>query len=168
MEYIIIHGELNRKWQLSEELKRRCDYALVAAPQNNSVIVCCTGGTFSKEQEGIPVSVAMRRYLKNSNIHLRVFVEGHSLTTIDNVEKLIPKLLPSDKITVITSTYHVPRTKLIWSLLGRKLHVVVKGAPSKLTFLKFATEVAAIAITLLYAFHFKGLELWFRKKHRNI
>lgn len=168
MEYIIIHGELNRKWQLSEELTQRCDYALVTASQNNSVILCCTGGTFSKEQEGIPVSVAMRRYLKNSNIQLRVFIEGQSLTTIDNVEKLIPKLLSTDKITVVTSTYHVPRTKLIWFLLGRKLHVVVKGAPAKLTFLKFGTEVVAIVITLLYAFQFKGLELWFRKKHRNI
>lgn len=158
MKYIVIHGEINKGWELSNDLKLRCD---TARDLRKFEKVICTGGIFQESQQGIPVSVAMKSYLGISN----VITEDESITSIDNVEKLLPYFKDTDEITVITSWYHIVRMKFIWKYIGKR-NVTLIGSPASFTLKRLFLELLGLYSAVLYSLGFTGRELRFRKKCR--
>lgn len=158
MKYIVIHGEINKGWELSNDLKLRCD---TARDLRIFEKIICSGGIFKESQQGIAVSSAMRVYLGLTD----VLVENESITSIDNVERLLPYFKDTDEITVVTSKYHVLRMKFIWKYIGKR-NVTLIGSPSSFTLKRMFLELLGLYSALLYAVGFTGREMRFRKKCR--
>lgn len=111
---LIIHGHENDGKRLSEDAKARCRLADNIAygygypegplpPYDESPVseIIFSGGLFSKNQNGIPNSQAMKNYLEmirlscfHDSVRPLLTEESKSLTTIDNVEKIIPMIEP--------------------------------------------------------------------------
>lgn len=156
---IVIHGEQNFGYELSKDLKARCDKALEI--RKDKEIIVCTGGLFNKEQQGTPVAVAMKEYIGSKNPFIWIITEEGSITSIHNVECL--SSLP--EATVVSSYYHIPRLWLIWKMTKTKVRFV--GAPCSFTLKRFFLELLGIFTFLLYIVGFKSRELNFRKKRHE-
>jgi hypothetical protein len=168
---IIIHGEMNYGFALSKDLQERCDKALEFLEEDVSTIfglslkrkniswktcIYCTGGIFHPKQQGIPVSLAMKRYLQFMNCPVEVFTEEKSITSIHNVERM----MDIDEATIISSRYHLPRLKFIWSMTNTKTKFI--GSKCSLSLKRIGLELLGIYSALLYGFGFTGRELRFR------
>jgi len=173
----IIHGEMNYGYALSKDLQARCDKALEVLEEDVSTIfglslkrkdiswktcIYCVGGLFHHSQQGVPVSVAMKRYLEFMNCDVPIFTEEESITSIHNVERM--KWIP--EATIVSSYYHIPRLKFIWSMTDTKTKFI--GAKCSLTLKRIGLEILGIYSALLYGMGFSGRELRFRSKHRLV
>lgn len=161
---IVIHGHQNYGYALSKDSQARCDKALEFFSTRLlswKDCIYCTGGLFNDKQQGVPVSVAMKRYLEFLGCPVHIFTEEVSITSIHNVEVL--SFLP--EATVISSWYHIPRLKMIWKMNRTKTQFV--GAPCSWTFKRFFLELLGIYTFVLYALGFKNRELNFRKKRNE-
>lgn len=159
MRKIIVHGELNNGMMLSNDLKLRCDKARSI---NLFEPIICSGGIFQESQQGIPVSIAMKSYIGGN-----VIAETESITSIDNVERLLPYLKPNDQIIVVTSWYHIPRMKFIWKYIGKR-KVVIIGAKASFTFKRMFLELLGIYSATLYALGYTEREMKFRNNCRTL
>lgn len=174
---ILIHGEMNHGYALSKDLQARCDKALEFLEEDVSMIfglslkrkdtswktcIYCVGGLFHPSQQGVPVSVAMKRYLEFMNCDVPIFTEEESITSIHNVERM--SWLP--EATIISSYYHLPRLKFIWSMTNTKTKFV--GAKCSLSLKRIGLELLGIYSALLYGLGFTDREMRFRKDCRTV
>lgn len=160
---IVIHGEMNYGYALTKDLQARCDKALELfnTPMrswNDKII--CSGGLFHPNQQGVPVSVAMKHYLEYIGCDVPIYTEKRSITSIHNIERVDAWKLPH--AIVISSWYHIPRLWLIWKMSKTEVRFV--GAPCSFTLKRFFLELLGIYTFILYALGFKSRELDFRKK----
>ena len=162
----IIHGEMNYGYALSKDLQARCDKAIEIFKNrwtSYNDCIYCVGGLFHPSQKGVPVSVAMKHYLEYMGCDVpMIFTEEDSITSIHNVERM--KWVP--KATIVSSYYHIPRLKFIWSMTDTKTKFI--GAKCSLTLKRIGLEILGIYSALLYGMGFSGRELRFRSKHRLV
>ena len=143
---------MNYGYALSKDLQARCDKALEVLEEDVSTIF----GLSLKRK------VAMKRYLEFMNCDVPIFTEEESITSIHNVERM--SWLP--EATIVSSYYHIPRLKFIWSMTDTKTKFI--GAKCSLTLKRIGLEILGIYSALLYGMGFSGRELRFRSKHRLV
>lgn len=131
-DYLIVLGARVRGETPSLELQNRLNKAydyLVAFPET---LVVLSGGQGLGET--ITEAEAMRRYLQDKGIdEARMILENTSTNTKENLEnsfKLIDDQLEDAKVTVVTSGFHVLRSKMIAKDLGKKVEGI--GSPTLL------------------------------------
>lgn len=159
MKYIIIHGHNNFGLTLTDDLYRRCNKALSITAD----AIYCSGGIFFNSQNNIPVSVAMKKYLTGAT-SLPITTEEYSVTTIENVERLLPYFNSSDELVIISSWYHLPRLFIVWKTLGKHLSTSFIGSSARFSIKRLFLEILGIYSVLLYISGFTKRELDFRNK----
>jgi len=155
---VVIHGEMNYGYALTKDLQARCDKALTLKAD----VIYCSGGLFHPSQQGVSVSVAMKRYLEYMGCDVPIFTEEDSITSIHNVERMA--WLSS--ATIVSSYYHLPRLKFIWSMTDTKTKFV--GAKCSLSLKRIGLEFLGIYSALLYGLGFTEREMRFRKNCRTV
>lgn len=128
-EYAIILGAKVSVEIPSLSLQYRIDSALQYALKYPHVILILSGG--QGPGEDITEAEAMKRYLlKNGIEEKRLLLEPASTSTYENISfsvKLIPDSV--DRVTIITSDYHLARAKKIARKLGFQTDVIVAKTP---------------------------------------
>lgn len=181
---LTIHGNANQGYILSDDSKSRADKAIELILQkieenpHEEITLIITGGLFHPSQGGVAVSEAIRKYIQDiifsKGIFIKIDIEPCSLTTIDHAERLSKDLIDGDML--ITSDYHVIRTRLIWRLIGKKrLNVIGAKSMSEISLKniiilipKLIVETIGIVVTIAYWIGFKWPELYFRAKSRTV
>ena len=139
---IVVMGyRLNPNGTIQPELEGRLTVALESARKYPNAYILCTGGPTARNgwtTEG----AQMRQWLMDRGISWkRIIVEEKSLSTTENAMYSLPiiqKRYPSiEKLAIITSDYHVPRSCLMFSVTAdynacyagyRPLEVVANAA----------------------------------------
>ncbi len=166
MKTLIVHGNSNEGLKLSQDSRDRTDKVIELVASSNYDNIIVTGGLFDVSQNGVTIADAMKHYLENQILG-PIQTEPESLTTIHNVELLMKFV--SDGDTVVTSDYHVFRTKLIWRLIGKKnVEVIGASSTAKITLKKRVVELVGVFVTLAYWMHIKFPEMLFREAARKI
>ena len=109
---VVLGYKLGKNNKMSYILKNRLDKCLNEYNTNTTIIL--TGGKLSKDLKS--EAVIMRDWLINKNIPKDdIIIEPKSKDTIENI-KNVKKILERNKVNkikLITSAWHVRRTKLI-------------------------------------------------------
>ncbi|HPD08131.1 MAG TPA: ElyC/SanA/YdcF family protein [Patescibacteria group bacterium] len=166
---LIIHGHENEGWTLSFDAEARCRKAIELIRSGYPFDrVICTGGLFSKKQQGITNAAAMAHRIRQEITNIEIEEENESLTTIDNCEKVIQMVGKDDDFdfVVISSDYHAVRTIIIWYLAGKKIKFVAVPGPKNVQ--RCIVETVGIAVAICWHFGFKWPEMVFRKMFRQV
>lgn len=128
-KYAIILGTKVSGETPSLSLQYRIDSALEYAKRYPYVKLILSGG--QGPGEDITEAESMRRFLlKNGIEEKRLLLESESTSTYENIRfsvKLIPDSV--DRVTIITSDYHLARAKKVAGKLGFQTDVVVARTP---------------------------------------
>lgn len=128
-KYAIILGAKVSGETPSLSLQYRIDSALEYAKRYPYVKLILSGG--QGPGEDITEAESMRRFLlKNGIEEKRLLLESESTSTYENIRfsvKLIPDSV--DRVTIITSDYHLARAKKVAGKLGFQTDVVVARTP---------------------------------------
>lgn len=167
MKILLIFGHKNQGFILSKDSLARCRVAKEVYRQGDKII--CLGGLFSPQQNGVAVSNAMKLWLTECGIPAEeITEENKSLTTIDNVVRVLP-LLPlnsENKIFGITSEYHVCRTEIIWEIVTNR-PIKMLPAEGKSSWHRYLVEAIGILVAILWSLNFRFPEMLFRKLARS-
>lgn len=128
-EYAIILGAKVNGDVPSLSLRYRLDAALSYANEHPHVTFVLSGG--QGPDENISEAEAMKQFLVEEGIQEhRLILESVSESTYENL-LFSKELLPASvrDITIITSDYHLARTKKLASSLGLQADVVVAKTP---------------------------------------
>lgn len=122
-DYLIVLGARVRGEVPSLELQNRLDKAydyLIAYPETRVIL---SGG--QGPGEAITEAEAMRRYLQDKGIAKeRMILEDASTDTMENLQnsfEILDDQLEDAKVTIVTSRFHILRSKMIASSLGKKV-----------------------------------------------
>lgn len=147
MEHIkhifILAGGLTDTGNNNQWVIERLNKAIELDSCNNSLFYCIGGGTYHKpplldiNKYAIHESTASAKYLINNNIPAkRIYTEWSSYDTIGNgffsfLNFIIPLKLKS--IYIITSVFHMERTKLIFDFFNKLFDakIIIKYIESK-------------------------------------
>lgn len=181
---IVVHGESNIGLQLKMDTRSRCDrtYQLFLEHKTCVQYIICTGGLFEPNQQGVAVSLAMQDYLISLGVPKKMIVcETASRTTIENVELSKSLFDPNIHLLVVTSDYHLNRTKRSWLLQGGRNvdNLTMYPAPTpdlspaklpkgeKTLAQKRQVEKIGLIIVWLYWLHFRWPDELMRTKRSN-
>lgn len=134
---------------LSERLKTGLKY--LKKYKNTKVIV--TGG--KGHDEIISEAKAMKQYLiKNGIKDSRIILEDKSINTFQNIKFGLDKIRKSDnsnntEILIVTSKFHIFRSKLIARKLGVKAYGLPAKVPPSTVVLSYIREYFALVKTIL-------------------
>lgn len=122
-DYIIVLGARVKGDTPSLALKYRMDKAYEYLNHHENTKAILSGG--KGPGENITEAEAMRRYLTKEGIQEeRLILENQSTSTVENMEnsfKIIDTEQPGSKVVVVTSRFHVLRSKMIAWDLGRNV-----------------------------------------------
>ena len=128
-DYAIVLGAKVNNITPSLSLRYRLESALAYANEYPTVILVLSGG--QGPDEAITEAEAMKNYLIANGIdEKRLIVEEKSTSTYENVlfsTELMPTTISS--FTIITSDYHLARSKNIAKELGFETDVIVAKTP---------------------------------------
>ncbi|HEY4553449.1 MAG TPA: YdcF family protein [Bacillaceae bacterium] len=117
-KYAIVLGAKVNGETPSLSLQYRLEAALKYAREHPHVILILSGG--QGPEEFIPEAEAMKRYLTAHGIEEdRLLLESESTSTYENIlfsKRLLPK--SADRVTIITSDYHLARARKLARGLG--------------------------------------------------
>lgn len=170
---LVIHGNTNIDTELSSDARGRCNTALKLYRRCPSIpLIFCTGGLFSREQNGHRQSTVCKNYLIANGVPAEKIKEIDSVTTIDEIEKIasILKNFKAYQVYAVSSDYHCERVELAWHLLFNGINVKVVGAetaPKELTLMKKTSEILALIVLELYLRNYAWAERRFRKKREK-
>lgn len=128
-KYAIILGAKVNGRVPSLSLQYRLESALEYAKQHPHVIFILSGG--QGPDEDISEAEAMKRYLLEYGVSEdRLIIEDQSTSTYENIS-FSKRLLPGSiqNVTIITSDYHLARSKKIASNLGLETDVIPAKTP---------------------------------------
>lgn len=117
---IVVMGYcLNPNGTIQPELEGRLTVALESARKYPNAYILCTGGPTARNGRTTEAG-QMRQWLLDRGISWkRIIVEGASLSTTENAMYSLPILQSRypgiEKLAIITSDYHVPRSCLMFS-----------------------------------------------------
>ena len=149
-EYSIILGAKVNGEIPSLSLQYRLDAALTYANKYPQVYLVLSGG--QGPDEDISEAEAMKRFLvKNGIKEERLILESSSTSTYENIlfsKKLLPDTIQT--VTIITSDYHLARTRKIAKTLGLETDAIAAKTP-KIVELKLRTR-ERVALLKTYIF----------------
>lgn len=130
---LVLAGGIDANGIIHEWVKRRLDDAIIYFNKKNIPIICLGGGTYHKNpvinNNGFVIheSTACINYLKNKNIPTKyLYKEWSSYDTIGNVYfslvNHIQFMNNIENILVITSQFHMKRTKLLFNWIYSMYH----------------------------------------------
>lgn len=148
-DYAIILGAKVNGMTPSLSLQYRLESALEYAQMHMHVSFILSGG--QGPDEDMSEAEAMKLFLLNNGIsEERLIIEDASTSTYENIKfskALIPDSIQS--VTIITSDYHLSRTKVIADQLGLKTDVVAAKTPKIVELKLRARERIALLKTYL-------------------
>lgn len=132
VDYVIVLGGGLKRDRLSNSMRRRLDRSFDYLKKDQTCQVIVSGG--KTQNDTIPEAEAMKQYLKNKGVkEERIIMEVKSLNTKENIrfsKKIINLNRGARKdIVVITSDFHMFRTKYICFDNGLKVKGIVAGTP---------------------------------------
>ncbi len=169
-EILIIHGNGNEGWQISPDSFARCNRGLEILAANPHIKeIFCTGGSFVKSQKGIKNSDACANYLRFRGVSKDIDIrEIDAKTTIDDALNSLPYIGPDDIVHIVTSDYHLGRTRDAWMMVAKK-QVKLYWAPSgEITLRRQFIECVGMLIVAAYAKGFKFPENAYKRLCRTI
>ncbi len=130
-EYAIVLGAKVKKGNIpSLALRYRLDAALEYAKTYPHIKLVVTGG--QGHDEDIEEAIVMKDYLVENGIAAnRIIVEKKSTTTYENLlftQDILPKDITS--VTIVTSDFHLQRSKMIAEGIGLNADVVPAKTPA--------------------------------------
>lgn len=149
-EYAIVLGARVKGEIPSLSLQYRLDAALDYAKEYPDVKLILSGGQGPGEQ--ITEAEAMKRYLIENGIpEERMLLERSSTSTYENIlfsKKLMPDSI--DKVTIITSDYHLARARKLASALDLETDVVAAKTPKVVELKSTTRERLALLKTAIF------------------
>lgn len=135
VDYVIVLGTGLKGSELSATLKDRLDASLPYIHVNPQIPVIVSGG--QGPGEDIPEAVAMERYLVRNGISKeQIIVERRSTTTKENLlfsqALLQEKGALRTKIMIVTSDFHMYRSKLLAERIGFEPYGISSDSPAHL------------------------------------
>lgn len=143
-DYLIVLGHKLHNDLPNEVLKYRLRGALKYADNNMNTKIVLSGG----KTKGNTISEAsvMKEYLiKNGIDSRRIILEDKSTDTVENISNCKTYIDINSKVVLLSSNYHIVRSKMICRLLGLK----VKGIG---VFTPIISLIKHIAIEELFIF----------------
>lgn len=120
-DYVIVLGHQLKNNQYDDVLKYRLIKTLDYLNNNESKCIL-SGGITSNNT--ISEALVMKEYLITKGINQnRIIVEDKSKDTIENIKNCINLIKPNSKVVLISSNYHIVRSRMICRLFG----IRVKG-----------------------------------------
>ena len=127
-DYVITLGHKLVNDKPDEVLRNRLKATLKYADLNENCLFILSGGKI--ENNTISEAEFMKNYLiKNGIDSNRLLIEDKSLNTIQNIQNSKDLIDTSKKIVIITSNYHMFRTKMICKNLGLNVHGISTKTP---------------------------------------
>ena len=118
-DYIIVLGHKLENDKADEVLKYRLRKTLEYLDKYNSN--CILSGGITKGNT-LSEAFVMKEYLiKNGIDSNRLVLEDKSIDTIENINNCIKLIEPNSKVVLISSNYHIVRSRMICRLLGLKV-----------------------------------------------
>lgn len=149
-DYVFVLGARANSGKLSKTLINRLDtaYEYLEKHKDSKAVLC--GGKENPEDES--QAKYMEIYLIKKGISKdRLILEGKSVNTFENIKLGLLKL---DKkplnITIVTSDYHLFRSKLIASRFGVNANTVPAKTPNGAILKDYPREVFAVIKTFLF------------------
>ena len=125
-KYVIILGAGLKNNQPKEVLKERLDFALEYYKKYPQTIFIVSGG--KGKDEKISESEAMKEYLIKKYIpEKNILEENKSTSTLENLKFSKEKIPNENNIGVVSSDFHLYRTKY----LGNKINMKIEGLYAK-------------------------------------
>ena len=117
---VLVLGHQLENDKADDVLKYRLRKTIKYLDNNPNTKVILSGGI--TKNNTISEASYMKDYLVKNGIDPRIItLEDTSIDTVENIENCLAYLKPTDKITLISSNYHVLRAKMICKLLGLKV-----------------------------------------------
>ena len=122
-DYILVLGHKLKNNKPDEVLKYRLRKTLKYLDSNQNTKVILSGGITSGNS--ISEASCMKEYLVKNGIDSNIItLEDRSIDTVENIENCLNYVNSNDKVTLISSNYHILRSKMICNLLGLKVKVI--------------------------------------------
>lgn len=118
-DYLIILGHKLNNDCISDVLRYRLKTAIKYIDKYPNTKIVLSGGI--TQGNSISEAYAMNEYLiKNGIDNNRILLEDKSIDTIENIHNSLNYINPSNKVVVISSNYHIFRSKMICKMMGIK------------------------------------------------
>ncbi|ADD67418.1 protein of unknown function DUF218 [Denitrovibrio acetiphilus DSM 12809] len=132
---IVLANLMDREGFLNEETSRRMDLAIEEFNKDKAPWMITCGWDY-RDDSSIKIADAMKKYAKEKNIPVdRIIVELNSRDTVGDAiftKNNIVKNKEWKKILVVTSDYHVDRTRKIFEFVyGDQYHIDVIGSETE-------------------------------------
>ncbi|MBB4824384.1 uncharacterized SAM-binding protein YcdF (DUF218 family) [Sporosarcina luteola] len=148
-EFAVILGAKVNGETPSLTLRYRLEEALAYAEAHPEVKLILSGG--QGPDEGISEAEAMRRYLTQNGVdEQRLLIENQSTSTYENLlftKQLLPET--EDKLTIISSDFHLARAKKLAQDLGFQTDVVIAKTPASVQMKQNIRERLALIKTMI-------------------
>lgn len=119
-DYVLVLGHQLENDKADEVLKYRLRKTIKYLDKNPNTKVVLSGGI--TKNNAISEASYMKDYLVKNGINPSIItLEDKSTDTVENIENCLNYINKKDKITLISSNYHVLRAKMICNLLGLKV-----------------------------------------------
>ena len=118
-EYAIILGHKLNNNEISDVLRYRLKKSIKYIDKNPKTKIVLSGGI--TENNTVSEASVMQEYLiKNGIDSNSIILEDKSLDTVENINNCLNYIDPNSKVLIISSNYHILRSKMICKLLGFK------------------------------------------------
>lgn len=122
VDTMIVLGAKVNKDGISRTLKLRLDKAIEYYNKNNNVNIIVSGGQGNNEV--MDEALAMKKYLVENNVdESKIILEDKATTTLENImfsKVIMEKLKLGNEALIITSDFHLFRSRFIASIFGIK------------------------------------------------
>tara|TARA_Y100000992_G_scaffold286015_1_gene237498 strand:+ start:4080 stop:4643 length:564 start_codon:yes stop_codon:yes gene_type:complete len=141
--FIVLANLMDSDGELNEESKERVNKLIEVINFNKKNIILFCGWAY-RDDSKITIASAQKKYFEQNSEHSQetYLIENSRDTVGDAVytRKFIDKL-DVEKVHIITSDYHISRTKKIFSFIyGRKYKIILHSANSDIKFDKSESE----------------------------
>ena len=118
-DYIIVLGHALKNNQMNNVLIYRLKSAINYLNKNKNTKVVLSGGI--TKNNTLSEAIVMKEFLIKNNIdESKIILEDKSIDTVENIKNSMNYIDTESKIVVISSNYHIFRSKMICKLLGLK------------------------------------------------
>ena len=126
-DYLIVLGHKLINNKPDETFKYRLRKAVKYADSNQNTIFVLSGG----KTEGNTVSEAevMKEYLLKNGVTNKLILEDKSTDTIENIKNCLNYIDSNQKVVLLSSNYHIHRSKMICKMLGLKVRAIATYTP---------------------------------------
>ena len=152
LDYVLVLGAGLKGEEVGSVLKSRLDEVIKYYELNKDTHIIVSGG--QGKDEVISEALAMERYLVSQGVELgHIIKEDKSTTTLENIrftgEILKERGDENKKVLIVTNDFHLPRARLIGSILGMDNAGLASKTPLKLRINYMLREYPTMIIDLV-------------------